>query len=333
MGVGVAYALYFFGGTTGAHHLYLNRSIQAFIWATTFGGFGFAALVDLFRISEYCEEASDTDASKELRKALEKRYPKPRWTFMWVIGAWVAALYYGFVASCLVPADVPPFTYKLVEVVGAAIGVVMVSNIGHCTCDARKVFLVMVVGTVISEMLWTSDRITNLTLIAGVFAAIYTRKYPAPKPRKSWARRTGRHFALVTIFWCVVAVGMYNHGQVCDPQAGQCRPISEVVNNVIASDVWSNFWTQVRSNLQRMSEDPENSWSIWADSLDLLGTRRALRTLELEPSGTHTPGEIHAAYRRLAKIWHPDKNANKPAEASQRMAEINQAYDLLRTRN
>jgi hypothetical protein len=39
--------------------------------------------------------------------------------------------------------------------------------------------------------------------------------------------------------------------------------------------------------------------------------------------------DVTAAYRELAKRWHPDRGAG--AEREQRMAEINAAYDLLRS--
>ena len=46
-----------------------------------------------------------------------------------------------------------------------------------------------------------------------------------------------------------------------------------------------------------------------------------------------TPGasgeEIAAAYRRLAKRWHPDRAGGQ--DAARRMAEINAAYDLVRS--
>jgi hypothetical protein len=45
--------------------------------------------------------------------------------------------------------------------------------------------------------------------------------------------------------------------------------------------------------------------------------------LGLPPSAT--PDEVAAAYRRLAKEWHPDRGG-----AEERMARINSAYDLLR---
>jgi DnaJ domain len=51
-----------------------------------------------------------------------------------------------------------------------------------------------------------------------------------------------------------------------------------------------------------------------------------LEVLGLPPSAT--ADDVTAAYRRLAKHWHPDRRGG--AEAAARMAEINSAYDLLR---
>ena len=42
-----------------------------------------------------------------------------------------------------------------------------------------------------------------------------------------------------------------------------------------------------------------------------------------------SPTDVTASYRRLAKQWHPDRGGGAPAE--RRMAEINAAYDLLRS--
>jgi hypothetical protein len=52
-----------------------------------------------------------------------------------------------------------------------------------------------------------------------------------------------------------------------------------------------------------------------------------LAVLGLEPGAT--AGDAAAAYRRLAKQWHPDRGGG--AVAQLRMAEINAAYDLMRS--
>src|SRR3954447_10566910 len=48
--------------------------------------------------------------------------------------------------------------------------------------------------------------------------------------------------------------------------------------------------------------------------------------LGVEPGAA--PRDVTAAYRQLAKEWHPDRR--RGADAERRMAEINGAYDLLR---
>ena len=47
-------------------------------------------------------------------------------------------------------------------------------------------------------------------------------------------------------------------------------------------------------------------------------------------SETATDEEIRAAYRRLAKQYHPDLNPNNP-EATRRMNDVNVAYDQIKT--
>ena len=47
-------------------------------------------------------------------------------------------------------------------------------------------------------------------------------------------------------------------------------------------------------------------------------------------SETATDEEIRAAYRKLAKQYHPDLNPNDP-EAARRMNDVNVAYDQIKT--
>lgn len=50
------------------------------------------------------------------------------------------------------------------------------------------------------------------------------------------------------------------------------------------------------------------------------------KALELNPEAT--PAEIKASYRRLATIYHPDRNTSP--EAIKRFEQINEAYHILR---
>jgi len=42
-----------------------------------------------------------------------------------------------------------------------------------------------------------------------------------------------------------------------------------------------------------------------------------------------TQAEIKAAYRKMAKIWHPDKPGNDPSFRGEMMKKIIEAYNIL----
>ena len=45
-------------------------------------------------------------------------------------------------------------------------------------------------------------------------------------------------------------------------------------------------------------------------------------------SQSATKAEIHSAYRRLVKVWHPDRHGQS-AESQRRFREVSEAYDFL----
>ena len=51
--------------------------------------------------------------------------------------------------------------------------------------------------------------------------------------------------------------------------------------------------------------------------------------LDLQPSAT--PAEVKAQYRRLAKVWHPDRFVDQEMKVftNRKLGEINRAYDEL----
>lgn len=58
-----AYLLWLFGGLFGAHHVYLGRDDQAFVYISTFGGYmGLGWLRDIYRIPAYVADANDDPA-------------------------------------------------------------------------------------------------------------------------------------------------------------------------------------------------------------------------------------------------------------------------------
>lgn len=53
----------------------------------------------------------------------------------------------------------------------------------------------------------------------------------------------------------------------------------------------------------------------------------------LEVSRDANSDELRMAYRKLALVWHPDKNATRQEEATVRFKEIQNAYEVLSDKN
>lgn len=54
----------------------------------------------------------------------------------------------------------------------------------------------------------------------------------------------------------------------------------------------------------------------------------ARKRLGVKPRATFD--EIHAAYRKLVFVWHPDRNQQNPSAAARELLDIQRAYDLLK---
>lgn len=87
-----AYVCWLLGGLFGAHHVYLGRYNQAFVYCVTLGGFLVAWLRDIYRLPDYLNESNDSD---EFRAALAKRREKllsPGFEATRFFGALIASL-------------------------------------------------------------------------------------------------------------------------------------------------------------------------------------------------------------------------------------------------
>jgi DnaJ-domain-containing protein 1 len=93
--------------------------------------------------------------------------------------------------------------------------------------------------------------------------------------------------------------------------------------------------------LQRCAEEPFGGWrasesvadEARADADEGMTLGRAMRLLGLTAASTRE--QVRAAYRRMAGEWHPDRVAGRAEAvrqaATEQMAEINEAYRLLRS--
>lgn len=72
-----AYLLWAFGGLVGAHHVYLERDEQAFVYFCTLGGFvGIGWLRDIYRIPSYVDDANEEPRFVHFFKQKVRYYAK-----------------------------------------------------------------------------------------------------------------------------------------------------------------------------------------------------------------------------------------------------------------
>lgn len=106
----------------------------------------------------------------------------------------------------------------------------------------------------------------------------------------------------------------------------KCR---EAIKNFFNSPAWLQFST-ILSNLWEFIKTKGISglWMEIVEALDPQGEKNALKILELDESATQE--DITANYRKLARIWHPDKHkSNEKNNAQEKFMAIQEAYELL----
>ena len=98
--------------------------------------------------------------------------------------------------------------------------------------------------------------------------------------------------------------------------------------SVPLADEWQCCVVQEQKAKQRQKEY-EKKRDAKARDRQLYHMRhtRDYETLELPIGASRV--EVKAAYRKLAKVWHPDKHPNNQEEAKERFQQIQKAYDSL----
>lgn len=90
----ITYLLWLVGGWFGLHHFYLGRDFQAFLWWTTFGGFFFGWILEIFQIPALVRDANeDPDFIKQYVLKLRTQMSPAFSTWRFLFGIMVGFLY------------------------------------------------------------------------------------------------------------------------------------------------------------------------------------------------------------------------------------------------
>lgn len=157
--------LWLFCGWTGIHHVLLDRESHAFLWLTTFNGFGFGLFRDLWRIPTYVDDYNEEPTHLDLLQATAQ-HGAGRWTPMRLIGMLFCAQWYGKIMQSLASDEVAsvldPLRESLPEdmkglrqfvnlhmwmgLIGMSMGVYLIGTLGNTRGRFSAVLLAAVFG-------------------------------------------------------------------------------------------------------------------------------------------------------------------------------------------
>jgi len=334
----VAYLLLIVLGPTGLHLCYLNRPKHGFVWASTGGFFLVGLLRDMVMIPRYVRECNGADEELSRTKLEMEKYTEPPLRYGRSIGALIFGAYLGYLFSC---ADQIGDHFSIdesilsivLESLGVSVGVWIVISIGNENCSFWKVlFATACMTTLLRFQEEPNGRIDVwMESAAATFMSSKTKFWrPLPlkkksKSRFSFVKSAMKMYAFVFMFLFLVSYGDYNHGEMSSDDDSGYVPIKFLVDSFFDKDEWRNlsetlnqlFQQGRREGWYKIYEELRKSTNVFAEA-------EAFKVLELEDGATKE--QIRKQYRKLSKIYHPDRNPDSPPD---RFEKIVQAYEFL----
>lgn len=329
----VTYLLWLTLGALGAHHFYLGRDRQAFVWWMTLGGyFGLGLIRDIWRIPYYVKYANgDPETIDELKEKI-RRHAKPPSSTIRSVGQMIVSDALGYMILYAIPTEYIPTEYMGFAVLpvplAVAIGVHLVGNIG----EQKGNFKMPLLGAYLTYPLYffSTHSVFWSSLASSYFFNNYAKTWRLqPRPAKPLCKRLVVFITCGLLYSSLWASWLYFNCSMTDNDGTEvkCR---DSIQHFFSSPLWQDFksvmvamYHEVR--LQGWSE----LWRLFMEALDPQGEANALKVLGVQSSAAQE--DITAAYRKLARQWHPDrfKEHDKKLEAQEKFIEIQKAYEVL----
>lgn len=338
-------------GFSGAHHFLLGRDIHAFLWLSTFGGFGIGLLRDLWRLKEYINDANEEATyMKKLRETAEKhdRY----WSVSTFLGQASISLAYFFIFQNF-PSEVddkmtkhffkPLFDWDLCYVcgmIGQALGIYLAGSTGRIRSNFKLVLFAVFLGSAIEGK-------QNASTLGFVFGIVVFRYFSSwnweprhlHRRRKVW--RLFKLFLFTTIFWLATIRGTYHNVSINirDSTTHESKKIkiSEIVEKALDSVIFLELKKRVIAVLPLLLANwwqPQSWWSILLNFET--GEVQAYNELNMHGCLLGNKGcdygEVKRNYYELSREYHPDKvgtDVKRKLETEDKMMKINSAYEVL----
>ncbi|XP_011160116.1 dnaJ homolog subfamily C member 22 [Solenopsis invicta] len=332
-----AYFFWLFGGLFGAHHVYLGRDDQAFVYISTFGGYvGCGFLRDIYRIPAYVADANDDPAFIEDFKRKVRANRKPPFSGVRFAAETAVAYLWAELFNSAIPQEEIygiNFRHLLILIPAVvALGVWVVGNIGR---EQGSIWAALVTAYLFyptlyyigDDTMWIFLMVVISSLAFDSFSKQWRLK---PRKKRSFIRRMTYLSLAVMVLFAVIGSYLYFNAIITDSEGEEIK-LSEAVQHFLTSPIWTEFKASLEATWNQARH--QGFWATWAQLVDLTDPRGEINAYKvLGLSQTASQNEVTARWRTLSRDNHPDKIKGTEEErhrAQEKFMEIQQAYEIL----
>ncbi|KAM0724393.1 DnaJ-like protein subfamily C member 22 [Formica fusca] len=331
------YLLWLFGGLFGAHHVYLGRDDQAFVYISTFGGYiGFGWLRDIYRIPAYVADANDDPKFIQDFKRKVRANRKPPFSTARFAAETAVAYFWAELFNNAIPQEeIYGFNFRqLLILVPAviALGVWTVGNIGR---EQGSIWLALATAYLFyptlyyigDDTMWIFLMVIASSLSFDTFSKQWRLK---PKKKRSFVRRMTVLGLALMLYFIVIGSYLYFNAVITDSEGEEIK-LSEAIQHFLTSPIWTDLKASLEATWNHAKH--QGFWATWAQLVDLTDPRGEINAFKiLGLSQTASQNEVTARWRTLSRDNHPDKVKGSEEErrkAQEKFMEIQQAYEIL----
>uniref|UniRef100_A0A673MVM7 DnaJ homolog subfamily C member 22 n=1 Tax=Sinocyclocheilus rhinocerous TaxID=307959 RepID=A0A673MVM7_9TELE len=300
----ITYALWAMGGPLGLHHIYLGRDSHALLWILTFGGFGLGWAREFFRIPSYVNEANHAADRAPVRRP-QATPPPP----------------VGLIRFAVLPLSV-------------ATGIHLVSSVGQQTSDLQKTLITCI----ITSSIFYGSNLSPLPIsIAGSVTAAQHSTFKPLRPEPLGPRLYRLSLGVLAFSAPLGYCAFHN-------TTATLYYISDCIAALL-DFFWFIPW--LKGLLEYFLLLPYRLLCVltgggfyeesWRKVLEIILNEYSKKEMEalkiLSLSEEASQEEVTRSYRELAKLWHPDHNPKRQAEAQKMFIQIQEAYEILLNRH